>query len=625
MSVPRPLSRPGALVPLALALLAACGGDDGPTGPGAPTVFDKTAGDGISGVVAQQVSAAPTLKVTDDRGRPVPGVVVSFASSAGTLGATQDTTDAAGLATAGSWRLGPVAGAQTVTATSVDVAGATATFTVTASPAPASQIVFQSSPPANTRTNTPFTGPVLALLDQFGNQTTSTATVTLSVTGTAGALSGQTAIPAVAGRATFGALEFTTGGAAVRLVASAPGIADALSTPVLVNSSGPASLVRVSPDAQLGAAGTAAFLPPQVRVLDNAGVPIPGVTVTFAATAGGGSFASATATTDIGGLATSRWTFGPAAGSNTARVTVDALAADFAATTLAASPFHIELRYVNIPTPRQQQAFEAAWLKWRGAITGELQDIGSANPIPNVCGTGQTFSGIVDDLVIYVNLRPIDGPNAVLGSAGPCAVRPNQSGVLQPFLPALGVMTFDTADLPSLESAGQLDQVILHEMGHVLGIGTVWTDLGLLIGANSDTSSFNGTGAKSAWTTLGGASGSRVPVENCVGLSQPCGAGTRDGHWRETTFRNELMTGYLNGGVANPLSALTLNSLQDLGYTVNLGAAEAYALPTAASTGSVRGALLAQGSLRALVEGPQSWDRVVFDGRGGWRRLPPRQ
>ena len=73
---------------------------------------------------------------------------------------------------------------------------------------------------------------------------------------------------------------------------------------------------------------------------------------------------------------------------------------------------------------------------------------------------------------------------------------------------------------------------------------------------------------------LGGSSytgGASVPVENTQG-----GQGTRDGHWRETIFVAELLTGFLNSGVANPLSLLTIASLADLGLAVNPDGADTY-------------------------------------------------
>ena len=38
-----------------------------------------------------------------------------------------------------------------------------------------------------------------------------------------------------------------------------------------------------------------------------------------------------------------------------------------------------------------------------------------------------------------------------------------------------------------------------------------------------------------------------------------------NGHWRESVFDTELMTPYLDGGVANPLSIVTLASFQGRG------------------------------------------------------------
>ena len=58
------------------------------------------------------------------------------------------------------------------------------------------------------------------------------------------------------------------------------------------------------------------------------------------------------------------------------------------------------------------------------------------------------------------------------------------------------------------------------------------------------------------------------------------GPGTRDGHWREEIFANELMTGFLDTG-ANPLSRVTIGAFEDLGYGVDYERADAYRLPTA--------------------------------------------
>ena len=63
-----------------------------------------------------------------------------------------------------------------------------------------------------------------------------------------------------------------------------------------------------------------------------------------------------------------------------------------------------------------------------------------------------------------------------------------------------------------------------------------------------------------------------MPVEN------QGGPGTANSHWRDTVFRNELMTGFV-AGPPNPLSRLTAASLKDLGYKVALYKSEPYSLP----------------------------------------------
>ena len=121
-----------------------------------------------------------------------------------------------------------------------------------------------------------------------------------------------------------------------------------------------------------------------------------------------------------------------------------------------------------------------------------------------------------------------------------------------------------------------LDAVIVHEIGHVLGIGTLWSNRGLLSDAGGGDPIFTGPTTLAQFLTLGGATyaGRPVPVENTGG------AGTRDSHWRESVFRNELMTGFVNLGV-NPLCRMTLGSLQDIGFTsVFFGAADSYSVPS---------------------------------------------
>ena len=120
-------------------------------------------------------------------------------------------------------------------------------------------------------------------------------------------------------------------------------------------------------------------------------------------------------------------------------------------------------------------------------------------------------------------------------------------------------MSFDTADLAHMEADGTLVDVITHEMGHVIGIGTIWEDKGLLAGAGIEQPTFTGTNAKREYGLLRGTGPRRCRSRT------PAAPGTRDGHWRESVFKNELMSGFI-AAANNPLSRLTVASLKDLGY-----------------------------------------------------------
>jgi hypothetical protein len=145
-------------------------------------------------------------------------------------------------------------------------------------------------------------------------------------------------------------------------------------------------------------------------------------------------------------------------------------------------------------------------------------------------------------------------------------------------LPVFGTVRLDAADVANMEANGRLFDVVLHEMGHVLGVGTLWNANGLLQGGGGSDPYFSGAHGIQEYQNMGGTHANPVPVENTGG------SGTRDAHWRETLLTNELMTGWLSGS-SNPLSRLTVGSLDDMGYTVNYGAADGFAAsaPGAAS------------------------------------------
>jgi len=203
--------------------------------------------------------------------------------------------------------------------------------------------------------------------------------------------------------------------------------------------------------------------------------------------------------------------------------------------------------------PKYQGAFTSAATRWAQIIVADIPDFNS------------TSYGFIDDLLIDASIVSIDGPGGTLGQAGPDEFRPGSR------LPSHGEMQFDSADVAGMFANGTWTNVILHEMGHILGIGTLWSTLGLKNGAGD----YIGTNALREYRALSGTAGATsIPIEHDFG------SGTAGAHWDEDRFNAELMTGFIEAaGVPMPISRMTVGSLQDMGYTVNYAAADPYSLP----------------------------------------------
>ena len=116
--------------------------------------------------------------------------------------------------------------------------------------------------------------------------------------------------------------------------------------------------------------------------------------------------------------------------------------------------------------------------------------------------------------------------------------------------------------------------VMTHELGHVLGIGSLWQLNGLI---EPKTATYNAnTYAGSAFGEL---LGTFTPT--AIPLTTGQGAGSDLDHWSEVVFDSELMTDHAEAlGTPTPLIQMTIASLRDIGWNVNYGAAPPYALPT---------------------------------------------
>jgi hypothetical protein len=559
-----PLRLPAPGIALLASLALACGG----TEPPVPTEIALTPG--TISLTALGETVQLTAAVSDQHGDPIEAEV-TWSSSDETVASVSP----AGLVTA----QGP--GQAEITASA---GGATGTAPASVTQEVASLQPVAGNAQAGVAGRTLPEPLVVAAEDARGNPIPGLV-LAFTVTQGGGQVSAPQATTDAAGKATVTYTLGATPGSAQQVTVGAEGSAitatfNATATPP------PASIRVFAGNGQSAGPGAAVPVAPAVRVLDAQDQPVPGVAVRFQVGRGAGTVPPGVKLTNANGVATAdQWTLGPS-GVNTLEASVDedALAGEpalFVATTTPAQGFDVSVRYTGNPTSSQILAFAEAEVRWEQVITGDLSD-GTVDEPGGVCGPGTPpFTGTVDDLVIFAGFVPIDGPFNILAQAGPCLFRDNNgNGQLEVGdLPGAGIMFFDVDDLEFMEQTGLLTTVVLHEMGHVLGIGSLWEVEGLLADPSLPNNPgadphFTGAQAVAAFDEVGGAAyvGGKVPVEDTGG------PGTADVHWRESVFDNELMTGIVNQ--SNPLSTVTIASLADQGYQVDVGQADAFTLPS---------------------------------------------
>jgi hypothetical protein len=284
-----------------------------------------------TGTAGQNAGSPPGVLVTDTYGNPVSGVVVKFKVTLGggklsnggpAADSVNVTTAANGIATVTSWTLGTVAGSNTNQVVASSTGLTSVTFTASTDPGAAASMVKSAGDAQSDTVGTAVsTAPAVTITDSYGNVVPGVM-VHFTVTSGGGAVVPDSVATNASGVAAVTSWTLGNTAGANTLDAAHTGL-----TTVTFTATGtpdvPANITKTSTDPQSGTVGVAVGSPPAVHVTDQHGNPVPGVTVTFAVTGGGGSTTGASPSTNASGNATiGSWTPGSTApGPNTLSAT----------------------------------------------------------------------------------------------------------------------------------------------------------------------------------------------------------------------------------------------------------------------------------------------------------------
>lgn len=282
---------------------------------GAPAQLVRTAGNLQSALVGTLLSVKPAVRVEDQYANPVAGASVTFGVTGGGGGITgaSQLSNAAGIATVGSWTIGTSVGSNSL---SVGVGAVTpVSFTATGL-AGAATAILKLAGDAQTGVVHQALGvaPRVKLLDQFGNPVAG-ASVVYSVLAGGGLLTGATQLTDSAGIATLGSWALGTAVGPNGVVATSGALTADFTADAFAGI--PAQIATLAGDAQTAVVNTLLGTPPSVVVRDSFNNPVPGISVTFTPSIGG-AVTGGTATTSAAGVAqVGTWKLATLAGGNT--------------------------------------------------------------------------------------------------------------------------------------------------------------------------------------------------------------------------------------------------------------------------------------------------------------------
>jgi len=208
-------------------------------------------------------------------------------------------------------------------------------------------------------------------------------------------------------------------------------------------------------------------------------------------------------------------------------------------TPASATSFDIRLNFLGGLSVAQERVFERAESFWESRIAGYQDGI-------TLSGLTMTIAGV-----------PVDGAGGFAGFASPMGSVVQNGFTLATF----STMQFDSADLSVLENSGALFDVVVREMAHAIGFGTMWSANNLHINGSG---LYTGAKALAAYRAEFDPDASFIPVELQGGF------GVANILWDEDWAGGpeELLTKLID--TPTFISLTTLASLEDIGYLLSV-------------------------------------------------------
>jgi hypothetical protein len=344
----------------------------------------------------------------------------------------------------------------------------------------------------------------------------------------------------------------------------------------------PAILTPLFETNQTGPCGTLLPGSPSVLVTDEYRNPTPGVPVTYEAT-GDGQIFDAVPTTTEDALAYANFRLGPTPGQQTLRIQVgEAEPVTYTGTAYTfETPFQLDIRYEdpNDFTASQRTAIAAAVVKVQSLMAGSMpplsvvMDSRECNGLPL-----PALNEDIGDPVVYIYRRNFEtDPDFAEfkgkgGIGGSCLLRVYLGQSSEHRTSLIGVVALNSQS-NSWEFPGGFERLVVHELLHSIGFGTTWRSvhpdlMDFVDGRGTGDPRFIGTHAVEAFGTIQGNDEGSGPVPVQVQDHR---------HWRSSLFFAEMMAPTVDVYGAF-VSRVTVASLADLGWNVDLSHADEYTL-----------------------------------------------